>query len=96
MSFSVPGLAPKKAKDKRAYTSILYGNGPGYSIRDGARPDASLPAAGTSLLRMWQSHGVAGDRFPVCLLGTGWRHRVAEDNVPLAWPQGPHRVLMPP
>ncbi|XP_030311722.1 alkaline phosphatase, germ cell type isoform X2 [Calypte anna] len=39
------GLAPKKAKDKRAYTSILYGNGPGYSIRDGGRPAASLPAA---------------------------------------------------
>ncbi|XP_041262018.1 intestinal-type alkaline phosphatase-like [Onychostruthus taczanowskii] len=44
---SIFGLAPKKAKDKRAYTSILYGNGPGYSIRDGARPAASLPAAGT-------------------------------------------------
>ncbi|XP_041897797.1 intestinal-type alkaline phosphatase-like isoform X1 [Corvus kubaryi] len=42
---SIFGLAPKKAKDKRAYTSILYGNGPGYSIRDGARPAASLPAA---------------------------------------------------
>ncbi|NXV42994.1 PPBI phosphatase, partial [Uria aalge] len=42
---SILGLAPKKAKDKRAYTSILYGNGPGYSIRDGARPAASLPAA---------------------------------------------------
>ncbi|NWW82414.1 PPBI1 phosphatase, partial [Climacteris rufus] len=42
---SIFGLAPKKAKDKRAYTSILYGNGPGYSIRDGVRPAASLPAA---------------------------------------------------
>ncbi|NWZ78461.1 PPBI1 phosphatase, partial [Poecile atricapillus] len=42
---SIFGLAPKKAKDKRDYTSILYGNGPGYSIRDGARPAASLPAA---------------------------------------------------
>ncbi|XP_053930467.1 intestinal-type alkaline phosphatase-like isoform X2 [Cuculus canorus] len=41
---SIFGLAPKKAKDKRAYTSILYGNGPGYSIRDGSRPAASLPA----------------------------------------------------
>uniref|UniRef100_A0A8D2PRV6 alkaline phosphatase n=1 Tax=Zosterops lateralis melanops TaxID=1220523 RepID=A0A8D2PRV6_ZOSLA len=40
---SIFGLAPKKAKDKRAYTSILYGNGPGYSIRDGTRPAASLP-----------------------------------------------------
>ncbi|NXF04788.1 PPBN protein, partial [Smithornis capensis] len=42
---SIFGLAPKKAKDKRAYTSILYGNGPGYSIHDGSRPAASLPAA---------------------------------------------------
>ncbi|KAJ7402734.1 hypothetical protein BTVI_83686 [Pitangus sulphuratus] len=42
---SIFGLAPKKAKDKRAYTSILYGNGPGYSIGDGGRPAASLPAA---------------------------------------------------
>ncbi|XP_068020066.1 intestinal-type alkaline phosphatase-like [Melanerpes formicivorus] len=42
---SIFGLAPKKAKDKRAYTSILYGNGPGYSIRNGGRPAASLPAA---------------------------------------------------
>ncbi|KFW81460.1 Intestinal-type alkaline phosphatase 1, partial [Manacus vitellinus] len=42
---SIFGLAPKKAKDKRAYTSILYGNGPGYNIRDGGRPAASLPAA---------------------------------------------------
>lgn len=50
MSFPVPGLAPKKAKDKQAYTSILYGNGPGYSIRNGGRPAASLPAAGGSLL----------------------------------------------
>uniref|UniRef100_A0A803YNQ5 Alkaline phosphatase n=1 Tax=Meleagris gallopavo TaxID=9103 RepID=A0A803YNQ5_MELGA len=41
---SIFGLAPKKAKDKRTYTSILYGNGPGYSIRDGGRPAASLPA----------------------------------------------------
>uniref|UniRef100_A0A8C0BES7 Alkaline phosphatase n=1 Tax=Buteo japonicus TaxID=224669 RepID=A0A8C0BES7_9AVES len=40
---SIFGLAPKKAKDKRAYTSILYGNGPGYSIRNGGRPAASLP-----------------------------------------------------
>uniref|UniRef100_A0A8D0FB51 Alkaline phosphatase n=1 Tax=Strix occidentalis caurina TaxID=311401 RepID=A0A8D0FB51_STROC len=40
---SIFGLAPKKAKDKRAYTSILYGNGPGYSIRSGGRPAASLP-----------------------------------------------------
>ncbi|KYO25327.1 alkaline phosphatase, tissue-nonspecific isozyme [Alligator mississippiensis] len=38
------GLAPKKARDKRPYTSILYGNGPGYAIKNGSRPDISLTA----------------------------------------------------
>ncbi|XP_054838945.1 alkaline phosphatase-like [Eublepharis macularius] len=33
------GLAPKSATDKRPYTSILYGNGPGYVLKDGKRPD---------------------------------------------------------
>lgn len=60
MPFPVPGLAPKKAKDKRAYTSILYGNGPGYSIRDGGRPAASLPATGRSLLRVGWGAGWLG------------------------------------
>lgn len=64
MLILAPGLAPKKAKDKRAYTSILYGNGPGYSIRDGARPAASLPAAGRSLLGVGWGHRVAGDSIP--------------------------------
>ncbi|KAG6931955.1 Alkaline Phosphatase, Intestinal [Chelydra serpentina] len=41
---SILGLAPKKAEDKRPYTSILYGNGPGYAIANGSRPDvSSLP-----------------------------------------------------
>ncbi|XP_053169044.1 intestinal-type alkaline phosphatase 1-like isoform X2 [Hemicordylus capensis] len=35
------GLAPKKAMDKYSYTSILYGNGPGYTLKNGSRPDAS-------------------------------------------------------
>ena len=64
MSLPVPGLAPKKAKDKRAYTSILYGNGPGYSIRSGGRPAASLPAAGRSLMGMGWGHRVAGSSVP--------------------------------
>lgn len=59
--FPMPGLAPKKAKDKRAYTSILYGNGPGYSIRDGGRPAASLPAVGRILL---QEKGWGGGLVP--------------------------------
>ncbi|NXY82952.1 PPBI phosphatase, partial [Alcedo cyanopectus] len=34
---SIFGLAPSKASDLKNYTSILYGNGPGYPIK--ARPD---------------------------------------------------------
>ncbi|XP_062987862.1 alkaline phosphatase-like [Elgaria multicarinata webbii] len=37
---NILGLAPKKAKDKRSFTSILYGNGPGYALENGSRPDA--------------------------------------------------------
>ncbi|XP_047629722.1 intestinal-type alkaline phosphatase-like [Phacochoerus africanus] len=36
---SVFGLADGKAHDGKAYTSILYGNGPGYQLSQGARPD---------------------------------------------------------
>ncbi|XP_051855582.1 intestinal-type alkaline phosphatase [Antechinus flavipes] len=37
---SIFGLAPKKAEDGKSYTSILYGNGPGYQI-NGTRPDVN-------------------------------------------------------
>ncbi|KAL8188209.1 UNVERIFIED_CONTAM: hypothetical protein K2H54_063079 [Gekko kuhli] len=33
------GMAPRSAKDKRPYTSILYGNGPGYTLKNGKRED---------------------------------------------------------
>ncbi|EPY72291.1 hypothetical protein CB1_116286001, partial [Camelus ferus] len=36
---SVVGLADGKASDGKSYTSILYGNGPGYQLSGGARPD---------------------------------------------------------
>ncbi|XP_075720226.1 intestinal-type alkaline phosphatase [Rhinoderma darwinii] len=36
---SIFGLAPKKARDEKSYTSILYGNGPGFSISPEGRPD---------------------------------------------------------
>ncbi|XP_061493520.1 intestinal-type alkaline phosphatase 1-like isoform X2 [Rhineura floridana] len=38
------GLAPKRATDKRSYTSILYGNGPGYTLKNGSRPDVRSEA----------------------------------------------------
>ncbi|XP_078524179.1 alkaline phosphatase-like [Lissotriton helveticus] len=34
---SILGLASGKAKDKMPYTSILYGNGPGFAVRNGTR-----------------------------------------------------------
>ncbi|XP_041060930.1 intestinal-type alkaline phosphatase-like [Carcharodon carcharias] len=36
---SIFGLAPSLAKDKKPFTSILYGNGPGYAISKGSRPN---------------------------------------------------------
>ncbi|XP_053316340.1 intestinal-type alkaline phosphatase-like [Spea bombifrons] len=36
---SIFGLAPKKAKDTKSYTSILYANGPGFSLTETGRPD---------------------------------------------------------
>ncbi|XP_036176691.1 intestinal-type alkaline phosphatase-like [Myotis myotis] len=36
---SIFGLAPEKAKDGKAYTSILYGNGPGFAVSGGSRSD---------------------------------------------------------
>uniref|UniRef100_A0A8D2D1G8 Alkaline phosphatase n=1 Tax=Sciurus vulgaris TaxID=55149 RepID=A0A8D2D1G8_SCIVU len=38
---SIFGLAPLKAEDGKAYTSILYGNGPGYVLNSGNRPDVT-------------------------------------------------------
>uniref|UniRef100_A0A8C9P796 Alkaline phosphatase n=1 Tax=Spermophilus dauricus TaxID=99837 RepID=A0A8C9P796_SPEDA len=35
------GLAPLKAQDGKAYTSILYGNGPGYVLNSGDRPNVT-------------------------------------------------------
>ncbi|XP_012876985.1 PREDICTED: alkaline phosphatase, placental-like, partial [Dipodomys ordii] len=36
---SIFGLSPDKALDGKSYTSILYANGPGYALGQGARPD---------------------------------------------------------
>uniref|UniRef100_G3TRJ8 Alkaline phosphatase n=1 Tax=Loxodonta africana TaxID=9785 RepID=G3TRJ8_LOXAF len=38
---SILGLASSKASDGKAYTSILYGNGPGYALGTGSRPDVN-------------------------------------------------------
>ncbi|XP_044886751.1 intestinal-type alkaline phosphatase-like [Mauremys mutica] len=38
---SIFGLAPKLATDKKSYTSIVYGNGPGYQITATGRPDVN-------------------------------------------------------
>ncbi|KAI5281393.1 intestinal-type alkaline phosphatase [Manis pentadactyla] len=38
---SIFGLAPSKASDKKAYTSILYGNGPGFALNGTFRPEVN-------------------------------------------------------
>ncbi|KAK2108292.1 hypothetical protein P7K49_013457 [Saguinus oedipus] len=44
---SVFGLAPSKAQDSKAYTSILYGNGPGYAFSSSVRPDVNESESGS-------------------------------------------------
>ncbi|XP_062955116.1 intestinal-type alkaline phosphatase-like [Cynocephalus volans] len=43
---SIFGLAPSKAQDDKAYTSILYGNGPGFVLSTGSRPDVNDTLSG--------------------------------------------------
>ncbi|XP_025861969.2 intestinal-type alkaline phosphatase [Vulpes vulpes] len=38
---SIFGLAPSMAKDSKTYTSILYGNGPGFALSGVLRPNVS-------------------------------------------------------
>lgn len=38
---SIFGLAPEAASDGKTYTSILYGNGPGFVLSGGSRPNVS-------------------------------------------------------
>ncbi|XP_028645406.1 intestinal-type alkaline phosphatase 1 [Grammomys surdaster] len=38
---SIFGLAPLNAQDGKSYTSILYGNGPGYVLNSGNRPNVT-------------------------------------------------------
>ncbi|KAG3275522.1 intestinal-type alkaline phosphatase 1 [Ictidomys tridecemlineatus] len=43
---SIFGLAPFKAQDGKSYTSILYGNGPGYVLKSGNRPKVTEVESG--------------------------------------------------
>lgn len=40
------GLAPLNAQDGKSYTSILYGNGPGYVLDLGVRPNVTEVESG--------------------------------------------------
>nr|P15693.1 RecName: Full=Intestinal-type alkaline phosphatase 1; Short=IAP-1; Short=Intestinal alkaline phosphatase 1; AltName: Full=Intestinal alkaline phosphatase I; Short=IAP-I; Flags: Precursor [Rattus norvegicus]CAA35613.1 precursor polypeptide (AA -20 to 520) [Rattus sp.] len=43
---SIFGLAPLNAQDGKSYTSILYGNGPGYVLNSGNRPNVTDAESG--------------------------------------------------
>jgi alkaline phosphatase len=45
-AFFHTGLAPLKALDDKSYTSILYGNGPGYELKSGNRPNVTEAQSG--------------------------------------------------
>ncbi|XP_061493731.1 intestinal-type alkaline phosphatase [Rhineura floridana] len=44
---SIFGLAPKLAGDQKTYTSIVYGNGPGYQITNQSRPNVTMEESET-------------------------------------------------
>ncbi|KAL0624860.1 Alkaline phosphatase, placental type [Plecturocebus cupreus] len=44
---SIYGLAPREARDGKAYTALLYGNGPGYVLKDGVRPVVTESQSGS-------------------------------------------------
>ncbi|NXX05169.1 PPBI phosphatase, partial [Larus smithsonianus] len=60
---SIFGVAPSKATDKKNYTSILYGNGPGYP--GGVRKDVDddIAGEGTGTMARWRD-GAGGQRCP--------------------------------
>ncbi|XP_015743663.1 intestinal-type alkaline phosphatase isoform X2 [Python bivittatus] len=39
---SIYGLAPEKAADGKSYTSIVYGNGPGFQVSKEGRPNVNI------------------------------------------------------
>ncbi|XP_053454148.1 intestinal-type alkaline phosphatase [Nycticebus coucang] len=43
---SIFGVAPSKAQDSKAYTSIVYGNGPGFAVSASGRPDVNESESG--------------------------------------------------
>lgn len=69
------GLAPKKASDDKAYTSLLYGNGPGFSLSGGSRSPVSDS----------QSSECAGPGGPQC----GARARAVSSQGPTPSPSEP-------
>jgi hypothetical protein len=53
------GLAPFKAEDGKFYTSILYGNGPGY--KEGDRPNVTESESGECSRAAGQGSGSGGN-----------------------------------
>lgn len=57
---SCAGLAPMVSDtDKKPFTAILYGNGPGYKVVGGERENVSMVDYGEN-----QGPGLGGDREP--------------------------------
>lgn len=52
------GLAAEPASDDKAYTSLLYGNGPGFALDGGSRPNVSDSQSGERAA--WAGRGAWG------------------------------------
>ena len=42
----IEGVSRELATDKKHFTTAVYGNGPGYQIKNGIRPDVNATVAG--------------------------------------------------
>ncbi|NXV19875.1 PPBI phosphatase, partial [Cepphus grylle] len=60
---SIFGVAPSKATDKKNYTSILYGNGPGYPGASRPDMDNDIAGEGTGTMAGWRD-GAGGQHCP--------------------------------
>ncbi|XP_045701652.1 intestinal-type alkaline phosphatase-like [Phyllostomus hastatus] len=58
---SIFGLAPSLASDNKSYTSILYGNGPGYAISGGSRPDVNDSVSGDPEYKQQAAVGLSSE-----------------------------------
>ncbi|CAO2625297.1 Intestinal-type alkaline phosphatase 1 [Lemmus lemmus] len=84
---SIFDLAPQNAQDGKPYTSILYGNGPGYALSSGNRPNVTSEESGDPMYQQQTAvplHGETHSGEDVAIFARGPQahlvHGVQEQN----------------